>query len=74
MTGVIVSTAIFLVSLGGNTTIVGSTANLVIVELSDRTSTPITAALWSRRGLPVALVSIIVVSVLFALGFNLLVR
>jgi Na+/H+ antiporter NhaD/arsenite permease-like protein len=65
---------VFGAGLGGNATIVGSTANLVIVELSQSTSTPITAGLWSRRGLPVTIVGCTVVSLLFALGYDLLLR
>jgi Na+/H+ antiporter NhaD/arsenite permease-like protein len=65
---------VFGAGIGGNATIVGSTANLVIVEISERTATPITAGLWSRRGLPVTIVACTVVSILFALGYDFLVR
>jgi Na+/H+ antiporter NhaD/arsenite permease-like protein len=54
---------------GGNATPIGSTANIVIVSLSERTRTPITPILWSRRGLPVMITTCIVGSVLFALTF-----
>jgi Na+/H+ antiporter NhaD/arsenite permease-like protein len=54
---------------GGNATPIGSTANIVIVSLSERTRTPITPTLWSRRGLPVMITTCIVGSVLFALTF-----
>ncbi len=57
---------------GGTATIIGSTANVLIVELSERTSAPITAKSWSRRGLPVAIVACSVASVLFVLGYSLL--
>jgi Na+/H+ antiporter NhaD/arsenite permease-like protein len=55
--------------LGGNGTIVGSTANIIVASISERTRTPITAALWNRRGLPVMLATCAVVSVLFALAY-----
>lgn len=57
---------------GGNATSVGSAANIVIVSLSERTKTPITPKLWSKRGLPVALATCIVGSILFALAFPFL--
>lgn len=57
---------------GGNATSVGSAANIVIVSLSERTKTPITPKLWSKRGLPVALATCMVGSILFALAFPFL--
>lgn len=54
---------------GGNATPIGSTANIVIVSLSEKTRTPITPVLWSRRGLPVMITTCIVGSILFALVF-----
>jgi Na+/H+ antiporter NhaD/arsenite permease-like protein len=59
---------------GGNATPIGSTANIVIVSLSERTRTPITPTLWSRRGLPVMFVTCIVGSLLFAVTFRWLGR
>jgi Na+/H+ antiporter NhaD/arsenite permease-like protein len=59
---------------GGNATTIGSTANIVIVSLSERTQTPITPNLWSRRGLPVAFAACVVGSILFALTFSWLGR
>jgi Na+/H+ antiporter NhaD/arsenite permease-like protein len=50
---------------GGNGTIIGSTANVIVTSLSERTRTPITPALWSRRGLPVMLATCAVASVLY---------
>jgi Na+/H+ antiporter NhaD/arsenite permease-like protein len=55
---------------GGNATPIGSTANIIIVSLSERTNTPITQKLWSRRGLPVAFTACVVGSILFALTFT----
>ena len=59
---------------GGNGTIIGSTANIVVASLSERTRTPITSALWNRRGLPVMLATCAVTSVLYTLLFPLLSR
>lgn len=60
--------------LGGNGTIIGSTANVVVVSLSEKTRHPITAAFWLRRGLPVMLLSSAVVSILYAIFFPLFTR
>ncbi len=57
--------------LGGNGTIIGSTANIVVASISERTRTPITSKLWNKRGLPVMLVTCAVASVLYALAFPL---
>ena len=59
---------------GGNGTIIGSTANIVVVSLSERTRTPIPAALWNKRGLPVMLATCAVTSILYALVFPFLSR
>jgi Na+/H+ antiporter NhaD/arsenite permease-like protein len=55
---------------GGNGSIIGSTANMVVVSLSEKTRTPITSKIWTRRGLPVMLVTCLVGSILYALAFN----
>jgi Na+/H+ antiporter NhaD/arsenite permease-like protein len=65
---------VFGAGFGGNATAIGSSANMVIVSLSQRTHTPITPALWSRRGLPVAFATCIVGSILFLLAFPWLVH
>jgi Na+/H+ antiporter NhaD/arsenite permease-like protein len=59
---------------GGAATVIGSSVNLVIVELSEHTSTPITVKLWSRWGIPVTFTTCTIASVLFVLTFNLLSR
>jgi len=64
----------FGVGFGGNGTIIGATANIVVASLSERTRTPITSALWNKRGLPVMLVTCTVASVLYALAYPLLAR
>jgi Na+/H+ antiporter NhaD/arsenite permease-like protein len=56
--------------LGGNGTIVGSTANIIVASLSENTRTPITAKLWNKRGLPVMLVTCAVISILYAVFFD----
>jgi Na+/H+ antiporter NhaD/arsenite permease-like protein len=56
--------------LGGNGTIIGSTANVIVVSISERTRTPITSRLWLKRGLPVMLATLVVASVLYALTFG----
>ena len=51
---------------GGNGTIIGSTANIIVTGLSERTRHPITPRLWFRRGLPVMLLTCLIASLLFA--------
>jgi Na+/H+ antiporter NhaD/arsenite permease-like protein len=50
---------------GGNGTIIGSTANIIVTSLSEKTRHPITAPLWLRRGLPVMVFTCLLSSVLF---------
>jgi Na+/H+ antiporter NhaD/arsenite permease-like protein len=57
---------------GGNATIIGSTANIVVASLSERTRTPITSTLWNKRGLPVMLATCAAASVLYVLAFPFL--
>jgi Na+/H+ antiporter NhaD/arsenite permease-like protein len=52
--------------LGGNGTIIGSTANFVVTSLSERTRTPITPLVWSKTGLPVMFITLIVISILYS--------
>ncbi|HAV75960.1 MAG TPA: citrate transporter [Anaerolineae bacterium] len=61
---------VFGAGFGGNGTIFGSAANVVVVSLSDKTRTPITAAFWLRRGLPVMLVTCTIASILYTLFYN----
>jgi Na+/H+ antiporter NhaD/arsenite permease-like protein len=65
---------VFGAGFGGNATKIGSGANILIVSLSEQTSTPISARLWSRRGLPVAVATCIVGSILFVLFYDWLAR
>jgi Na+/H+ antiporter NhaD/arsenite permease-like protein len=55
---------------GGNGTIIGSTANIIVATLSEKTRTPITSKLWIRRGLPVMLVTCAIASILYAILYN----
>ncbi|MBN2388290.1 MAG: ArsB/NhaD family transporter [Anaerolineales bacterium] len=60
--------------LGGNGTIIGSTANVVVVSLSERTRAPITSVLWSKRGLPVMFLTLAITTGLYILAYPLYVR
>lgn len=59
---------------GGNGTIIGSTANVFVASLSERTKYPITSKLWNKRGLPVMIVTCFVGSILFMLFYPFLSR
>jgi len=59
---------------GGNGTIIGSTANVFVASLSERTKYPITSPLWNKRGLPVMVVTCFVSSILFVLFYSYLSR
>lgn len=59
---------------GGNATIIGSTANIVVASISERTRTPITSKLWNKRGLPVMLLTCAVASILYLLFYPLFTR
>jgi Na+/H+ antiporter NhaD/arsenite permease-like protein len=55
---------------GGNGTIIGSTANIIVATLSEKTRTPITSKLWVRRGLPVMLTTCAIASILYAILYG----
>ncbi len=55
---------------GGNGTIIGSTANIIVATLSEKTRTPITSSLWNRRGLPVMLITCAIASILYAIMYK----
>lgn len=55
---------------GGTGTIIGSSANIIVAAMSEKTRNPITSALWIRRGLPVMLVTCGIASILYALAFR----
>ena len=60
--------------LGGNGTLIGSTANIVVASLSERTRAPITSTLWNKRGLPVMLATLIVVTILYMIAYPFYLR
>ncbi|HSG46009.1 MAG TPA: ArsB/NhaD family transporter [Anaerolineales bacterium] len=55
---------------GGNGTIIGSTANIIVVTLSEKTRKPITAMFWMKRGLPVMILACSIASVLYIIFFS----
>lgn len=55
---------------GGNGTIIGSTANIIVTTLSEKTRTPITSSLWNRRGLPVMLLTCAIASLMYILLYS----
>ena len=55
---------------GGNGTIIGSTANIIVATLSEKTRTPITSKLWMKRGLPVMLVACAIASILYTIIYR----
>lgn len=59
---------------GGNGTIIGSTANIIVVQVSQRTNEPIRSGVWHRRGFPVMIVTCLIGSLAFALAFPLFTR
>lgn len=63
---------VFGAGFGGNGTIIGSTANIVVASLSEKTRNPITPILWNKRGLPVMIGTTLVASLCYVLLFNFL--
>ncbi len=55
---------------GGNATPIGSTANVVVIAISEKAETPITTRVWMRVGLPVMLVACAVGTVFYVLTFG----
>ena len=58
--------------LGGNATPIGSTANVVVISVSERTDRPITDREWLSVGLPTVLATMLVASLLFVILFDFL--
>jgi len=56
---------------GGNGTIIGSSANIIVAMVSERTRDPITSKLWNQRGLPVMIITCTLASIIFALAYPL---
>jgi Na+/H+ antiporter NhaD/arsenite permease-like protein len=59
---------------GGNGSIIGSTANIVVANISERTRSPITAQLWNKRGLPVMLATSAVATLLYVIFYPVFTR
>jgi Na+/H+ antiporter NhaD/arsenite permease-like protein len=55
---------------GGSGTIVGSTVNIIVADLSEKTRTPITPTIWNKRGLPVMLVTCAIASIMFIVVYH----
>jgi Na+/H+ antiporter NhaD/arsenite permease-like protein len=53
--------------LGGNATPIGSSANVVVIAVSERTDRPITDREWLSVGIPAVLVASLVASALYAI-------
>ncbi|MCB0101751.1 MAG: ArsB/NhaD family transporter [Anaerolineales bacterium] len=60
---------VFGAGFGGNGTIIGATANIIVASLSEKTREPITAALWIKRGLPVMVLTCAIASILYAIMY-----
>ncbi len=63
---------VFGAGLGGNGTIIGSTANVIVTSLSEKTRNPITPALWNKKGLPVMLATCFTASLLYIAFYYLI--
>ncbi|MBN2550746.1 MAG: ArsB/NhaD family transporter [Anaerolineales bacterium] len=63
---------VFGAGFGGNGTIIGSSANIVVATLSERTRTPISPALWNKRGLPVMVATCAIATILYVLLYSFL--
>ncbi len=61
---------VFGAGFGGNGTIIGSTANVVVVSLSERTKHPITAVQWSKKGIPAMVVACTIASIFYVIFYN----
>jgi Na+/H+ antiporter NhaD/arsenite permease-like protein len=61
---------VFGVGFGGNGTIIGSSSGILIASISEKTHTPITAELWSRRGLPTMLLTCVISSLLYIILYS----
>jgi Na+/H+ antiporter NhaD/arsenite permease-like protein len=63
---------VFGAGFGGNGTIIGSTANIVVATLSEKSRNPITPMVWNKRGLPVMIGTTLVASLCYFLFYNFL--
>jgi Na+/H+ antiporter NhaD/arsenite permease-like protein len=62
---------VFGAGFGGNGTILGSTANIVVASLSEKTNVPITPKVWNKKGLPIMVGTCLVASILYLFAFTL---
>lgn len=62
---------VFGAGFGGNGTIIGSSATIIVVTLSERTRNPITAAKWTKAGLPAMIIGCVIASIMFVILFPL---
>lgn len=58
--------------LGGNATPIGSTANVIVMSVSERTEQPITTRNWLAIGVPTALISTVITSILYVALYDFL--
>lgn len=61
---------VFGAGFGGNGTIIGTTANIIVTTLSEKTRAPITSKIWNKRGLPVMLLTCVIATILYAIIFR----
>lgn len=55
--------------LGGNLTLVGASANVIVVALAERSGHPITFRQWLRYGIPVTLLSLVLANIYLAFRY-----
>ncbi len=60
--------------IGGVATPIGSTANVVVISVSERTNNPITDREWLTTGIPVALTATVIATTLYIIMFDYLGR
>ncbi|MBE0698514.1 MAG: ArsB/NhaD family transporter [Anaerolineaceae bacterium] len=65
---------VFGAGFGGNGTIIGSTANIVVATLSEKTKSPITSTLWIKKGLPVMVLTCIIASLVYLFAYGLFIE
>ncbi len=55
---------------GGNATPIGSTANIVVISVSEKTKSPITNRMWLRNGIPIMIVTCAIATVLYVIRYG----
>jgi len=61
---------VFGAGFGGNGTIIGSTTNVVVVSLSEKTRQPISAVQWSKHGMPALVITCTIASLFYILFYD----